>query len=300
MRCDAVASPSKQSETVSLSRILCPNLKTGSPYTTVESIMRAMVTNHLIAFTSPEHPDAFRILLEVDTPDVALARLNAESIAPIIIYLTKEVEVTPKTKQAWLNFVTKHKPLRPGSQWRLIDVDMLNIILATHPDQCHSDPVEPPPFLEHMPTDEGRSQSMEFETKELRDSESEDDEGVTAPAGIKIPVGATWRGPTRKGRYSRNLWECFTDGTRIWHARPAFACHLSETGVTHSTGWYGRYDASSNSIIGDADGKKYMTISAFADAHYELHGREKQSGWATCKYLSNGEWKDVGTIKPGA
>lgn len=256
-------------------------------------MMRTMITNNLIAFASPDHPDVFRIMFTTDAPDVALEKLSTESPAPIIIHLTKEVEVNPRSLAGWSGLLNKFKPAHPNSKWLLMEPHEVQWIFDVNPDMAN-----PPPFLEHMPTDEGRSQSMEPEIKESRDTGSEE-ESVGVSAGIKVPLNVTCNDPTARG-YLRNLWECFPDGTWIWHARPAYACHLNNTSVMHPTGWYGRYDAVDNTIVCDADGKKYSTIGAFANAHYDLHGYEKQNGWSTCKYLTNGEWKDVGSIKASA
>lgn len=263
--------------------------------------MRAIVTNHLTAFAVPDRGDIFRIMFSSEDPDVALKKLCAESPVPIIIHLTKEVEVTPKFLNAWPVLLEKYEPVRPGSKWLMMKPRDVQAIF----DANHDISEPPPPFLEHMPTDESRSRSMEPEIKEPHDTESEDEAGAgevcdiasEPPAYVKLPPGAKWHKPTRRG-YSRNLWECFPDGTRIWHARPQFACQLCDSAVPHSTGWYGEYNAAINMIIGDADGKKYATMSEFANTHFELHGCEKQNGWATCKYLVNGEWRDVGTIMP--
>jgi hypothetical protein len=273
-------------------------LKKGSLYyhsisinATIFLEMRSVTTNHLTAFATPDRANIFRIVFSSESPDITLEKLCSESPVSIVIHLTKEVEVTQRFLSGWSGILKKFEPLRPGSKWLLMESREVQCIFdATHPI------IEPPPFLEHMPTDECRSRSVEPECKEPQDTESEEDV-EEPPSGTKLPPGAKWHKPTARG-YSRNLWECFSDGTLIWHARPQFACNLCDSHVPHPSGWYGRYNAAIDFIIGEADGKKYATIGAFVNAHYELHGCEKQNGWATCKYFINGEWKDVGTIKP--
>ena len=256
--------------------------------------MSAIFVNNLIAFKCPSYQNAFRITFETETPDVILGRLNSESISPIAIYLTKEVRITAKDKQNWLILFDKlGESVRPESQWRVLKSCIVDAIFGIHIEAN-----ELPPFLDRPPNDEARARSTESECKPVNGDESEDDTPVAPmlpPAGLTIPLGAIWVPPTRKG-FSRNLWECFPNGTRIWHAGLSHLCY-SKTAIPHLGGWFGQYDSSINMIIGEADGKKYQSISAFATTHSELHGCEKQSGWATCKYYSDGEWKDVGTIK---
>lgn len=252
--------------------------------------MRAVAMNNLIALTSPDHPNVFRILFETDPPEVVLGRISVESISPIVIYLTKEVVANPETQSYCINMIDIFcKPVRIGSQWRHIEQKMVDRIF-----EIHRSALEPPAFLEQMPTDEGRSTSTGSDCKVDDENESEEDTAVVAPpGGINVPPGMKYHAPDRRG-YLRNLWEFVPDGARIWHP---YSCPQEVTAVKHD-GWYGQYNLATNTIVGEADGKKYSNITAFATAHYELHERNRQSGWSECKYWVEGEWRSIGKVKP--